>query len=184
MSQLLYTRRSFRRLRAPLGHAGTMLAGDADRERAVEVLKEAYTEGRLRPEEYDERVGRAYQARTYADLDLLTADIPGPPVTPVPETFAPAPVAYPASLASARLAGTTNSAATGSLVCGIIGVCTLGVTSIPAVILGHVARSQIRRTGQDGGGQATAGLVLGYLVIIGYVVFVAAVAGVISATGH
>ncbi|WP_103886925.1 DUF1707 and DUF4190 domain-containing protein [Actinacidiphila yanglinensis] len=158
-----------------------MLAGDADRERAVEVLKEAYTEGRLRPEEYDERVGRAYQARTYADLDLLTADIPGPPAAPA--TFAPAPVAHPASLTPARLTG-TNSAATGSLVCGIIGVCTLGVTSIPAVILGHVARSQIRRTGQDGGGQATAGLVLGYLVIIGYVVFIAAVAGVISATGH
>jgi len=32
-----------------------------------------------------------------------------------------------------------------------------------AVILGHTARGQIRRTGEGGGGMATAGLVLGYI---------------------
>ena len=55
-----------------------MLAGDADRERAVNVLKEAFTEGRLRQEEYEDRIGRAYQARTYGELHRLTEDIPQP----------------------------------------------------------------------------------------------------------
>ena len=53
------------------------------------------------------------------------------------------------------------------MICGIIGTMTLGLTSIPAIILGHTAKRQIRRTGEDGDGQATAGLVLGYLVTVG-----------------
>src|SRR5260221_6490658 len=39
----------------------------------------------------------------------------------------------------------------------------MGVTTIPAIILGHMARGQIRRTGEDGDGLATAGLVLGWV---------------------
>jgi len=37
------------------------------------------------------------------------------------------------------------------------------VGGLVAVITGHVAKSQIRRTGEDGGTFATIGLVLGYL---------------------
>ena len=36
---------------------------------------------------------------------------------------------------------------------------------IPAVVLGHVANSQIRRTGERGGAAATVGLVLGWVGI-------------------
>ena len=32
-----------------------------------------------------------------------------------------------------------------------------------AVVAGHLAKSQIRRTGERGDGMATAGLILGYL---------------------
>lgn len=130
-----------------------MLAGDADRERAVNVLKDAFTEGRLTQFEYEDRMGRAYQARTYGELDVLTGDIPRP--VPVPPTFRPMPPPG------------TNSNAVGAMVCGILGPMTLGVTTIPAIVLGHVARHQIRRTGQNGDGMAVAGLVLGYLVAIG-----------------
>jgi hypothetical protein len=52
-------------------------AGDADRERVAERLRVALEEGRLNLHEYDERLGQAYAARTYADLDALVADIPG-----------------------------------------------------------------------------------------------------------
>jgi hypothetical protein len=55
----------------------TLRAGDADRERVAECLRIALREGRLDLTEYDERVGRAYAARTYAELDLLVADLPG-----------------------------------------------------------------------------------------------------------
>lgn len=60
----------------------------------------------------------------------------------------------------------TNGMATASLVLGILGV------SLFAVIFGHVARSQIRRTGQQGAGMALAGLILGYVGIAVIVIFV------------
>jgi hypothetical protein len=58
----------------------------------------------------------------------------------------------------------------------IIGTWCFG--GIIAVIAGHVARSQIRRTGEAGGNLALAGLIVGYvaiglflLFILAYVVF-------------
>jgi hypothetical protein len=53
-----------------------MLAGSADRERTVGVLRAGFTEGRLTQDELDDRVARAYAARTYGDLWALTADLP------------------------------------------------------------------------------------------------------------
>ena len=64
--------------------------------------------------------------------------------------------------------GQTNVLAVLALVFGIV----LGLVAIP---LGHVALSQIRRTGESGRGMAIAGLILGYLalaVVIAYVVVV------------
>jgi hypothetical protein len=49
---------------------------DADRETAVARLRVAGGEGRLTLEELAERVGLADAARTHADLDALTADLP------------------------------------------------------------------------------------------------------------
>jgi hypothetical protein len=56
------------------------LAGSADRERTVGVLRAGFTEGRLTQDELDDRIGRAYAARTYADLWRLTADLPSGPL--------------------------------------------------------------------------------------------------------
>jgi len=55
-------------------------AGSADRERTVGVLRAAFTEGRLDQAELDDRVGRAYAARTYSDLWTLVADLPAGPL--------------------------------------------------------------------------------------------------------
>jgi hypothetical protein len=58
----------------------------------------------------------------------------------------------------------TNSLAIVSLVAGIVSWFAVPVLGgIVAVIAGHMARSQIRRTGERGDGMATAGLILGYL---------------------
>ena len=59
----------------------------------------------------------------------------------------------------------TNSFAVAALVCGILAFCGLGPIAIVAVVLGHRALSQIRRTGEDGYGLARAGLVLGYVAL-------------------
>ena len=52
------------------------LAASADRERAVGVLRAGFTEGRLTQDELDDRVARAYAARTYGQLWELTSDLP------------------------------------------------------------------------------------------------------------
>jgi hypothetical protein len=59
---------------------GHLRAAHADREHVVDALKAAFVEGRLTKDELDVRAGQALTARTYADLAVLTADIPaGPP---------------------------------------------------------------------------------------------------------
>ena len=55
---------------------GRLRASRADREQVIDVLKAAFTQGRLDQDELDLRVGRALASRTYADLAVLTADIP------------------------------------------------------------------------------------------------------------
>jgi hypothetical protein len=71
--------------------------------------------------------------------------------------FPQGPVAYPP-------ARRTNSMAIVSLVAGIAAFVLVPlVAGVVAVITGHVARGQIRRTGEDGNGLALAGLILGYL---------------------
>ena len=55
------------------------LASDADRDTAVGLLNAAWAEGRLTADEYDQRLSAAYAARTWQQLDQLTADLPAPP---------------------------------------------------------------------------------------------------------
>lgn len=55
---------------------GELRASDAEREAVVSLLAQALGEGRLTPEEFDARVEAAYAAKTHADLDALTTDLP------------------------------------------------------------------------------------------------------------
>ncbi len=135
----------------------SMRASAADRERTVDVLKAGFAEGRLTRDEYDERIGRAYAARTYGELNVLIADLPAGAV-PLPSG------GHVGAYRSA--AAPTNSLAIAAMVLGAAEVFTFGLTAIPAVLCGHHAMRQIRQTGQSGAGLATGGLVLGYLAII------------------
>jgi hypothetical protein len=54
----------------------SLRASDADREQVADRLRHAATEGRLLPDELDERLGAAFAARTYGELDVLLADLP------------------------------------------------------------------------------------------------------------
>src|SRR5437763_15715811 len=56
-------------------------ASDADREQVAERLRQAVTEGRLRPDEFEHRLGAAFSASTYGELDALLGDLPGPLLT-------------------------------------------------------------------------------------------------------
>lgn len=55
-----------------------ILASNVEREAATRRLQEAFAEHRLTDDEFDQRVRRALTARTTADLDGLTADLPDP----------------------------------------------------------------------------------------------------------
>ncbi|RXS77833.1 DUF1707 and DUF2154 domain-containing protein [Streptomyces sp. TM32] len=59
-------------------------ASDADRERVAEILRDAVAEGRLAMEEFDERLEATYRARTYGELEPLTADLPAAATAPAP----------------------------------------------------------------------------------------------------
>lgn len=55
---------------------GDLRASRADREQVVELLKAAFVQGMLAKDEFDQRVGQAFAARTYAELAAVTADLP------------------------------------------------------------------------------------------------------------
>jgi Domain of unknown function (DUF4190)/DUF1707 SHOCT-like domain len=132
------------------GGRGQMRAADADRDRAVSYLTTAYTEGRLAKDEYDARLETALSARTYADLDQVVNDLPGARVGPVPRR-GPTP---------------TNGLAIASLACGLAQFAFGPLPTIPAIVLGHMARHQIKRTGEQGAGMALAGLLLGWAAVV------------------
>ena len=55
---------------------GRIRASDSDRERVVEILRGAYTEGRLTLDEFSERMTAGYAARTWSQLRELTSVLP------------------------------------------------------------------------------------------------------------
>ena len=139
----------------PSGRA-QMRVSTSDRDHAVDLLTKAFAEGRIDKDEHDARVGRAMAATTFADLDTLVADLPAAS-PPYPGPAQQGGWAYP--VAAAR----TNALAITSMVCGIaqfFGFWLLA--AIPAVVCGHIARRQIRQTGEQGAGMALAGLILGW----------------------
>ena len=67
-----------------------MRASDAERQDVVERLRAAMDDGRLKMDEYVERMGRAYEAVTHGDLVPLCRDLPETTNTPA-RPAAPAP---------------------------------------------------------------------------------------------
>ncbi|HEY0716178.1 MAG TPA: DUF1707 and DUF4190 domain-containing protein [Streptosporangiaceae bacterium] len=137
----------------------SLRASDTDREQLVDVLKTAFSEGRLTQDEYTTRMEQAYTAKTYGELRALVADLPSS-LPQVPFQFTRYQQPQP-----------TNSTAVASMVFGLA-TPLFGLTAIPAVILGHKARGQIRRTGERGGGMALTGLIIGWAAIGMFVLLV------------
>jgi hypothetical protein len=156
------------------GGYGQMRASDRDRDAANGLLQTAYAEGRLTKDEYDDRSGRVLMSQTQAQLQALTADLPGAAFGVQPQ--------YQVQYAMPRR---TNGLAVASLACGIGQIFFWFLAAIPAVVLGHMARRQIRQTGEDGAGMALAGLILGWIgIVLTVLLVVGAVALVAVATAH
>ncbi|GIE27861.1 hypothetical protein Ait01nite_009060 [Actinoplanes italicus] len=108
-----------------------------------------------------------------------------PPGYPPPDKspFGQPPPAYGVPYPPYGAAQRTNGLAIASLICSVAGVLTC-ISAPVGVVLGHVAKKQIRETGEDGDGLATAGLWVGYILsalgllgIIFYVVVIIAAIG-------
>jgi uncharacterized membrane protein len=158
----------------PLGSGhGKIRASDADRDRVAEILGTAYSEGRLSKDEYDARLEAGMAGRTYADLDQVVADLPVR--TPMPA---------PAEPATVPSVGRTNGYAIASVACGLGQFVAGPLATIPAIVFGHMARNQIRRTGEQGAGLALAGLILGWGAVILAVIFIAVSLAVATRTSN
>lgn len=93
------------------------------------------------------------------------------PPAPAPTPYPSMPVQYPVAVMPGGYvpAAKTNSMAIAALVCSLV-LAPLGI------VFGHIALSQIKRTGEEGKGLAIAGLVIGYIftaiAVIWLVVFI------------
>jgi hypothetical protein len=142
------------------GSYGSMRATDADRDGVHTLLQAAYADGRLTWDEFDARSTTLMKAKTYDELGALTADLR----QPVPYRPGMNPAVLPR----------TNQMAVASLVCGFCQIFLWFVAGIPAIVFGHVAHRQIRQTGEAGSGMATAGLIMGYIGVLGPIIAIIA----------
>jgi Domain of unknown function (DUF1707) len=101
---------------AAAARRGHFRASRVDRERAIEVLKAAFVQGRLSKDEFDLRVGQTLASRTYAELAAVTADIPAGLIGYQP----------PRTVARAQARPPMNNAAK-ACICVIIAVATMAV---------------------------------------------------------
>ena len=131
-----------------------MLASSADRDRALELLKVSFVDGRLSKDELDERVGGALASHSFSELMELTADLPAGPLDRLP--------AHPVTPAPPRICRFAIVA----VVFAFAVPFTLGLAGIPAVIFGHLAWRRMHRTRERGADMAAASLILGWIAIL------------------
>lgn len=146
----------------PPSSSGESLTGDAENWSAAEP-EEAYGEQSFAPP----------AGRTWDPGPAPSYEVPGfQPLTH------PAGAGYPPPLGLQVVpAAPTNGMAVASLIFGLVGLFVLPVVApLLAIIFGHLARGQIRSSGERGGGMAVAGLVMGYLALafalIGFLIFI------------
>ncbi|WP_169951813.1 DUF1707 domain-containing protein [Microbispora sp. H11081] len=118
--------------------APEMRASDGDRERVAAALREHMAEGRLTLDEFNERLERVYQSRTYGELDTLTSDLPGIDLHRLQSAVEPAPQARRARPARPDGRARTGLQAAWSTWAGAVGV-TWTVWLVAGLSSGHFA---------------------------------------------
>ncbi|WP_043646703.1 DUF4190 domain-containing protein [Nocardia thailandica] len=100
---------------------------------------------------------------------------PSYPAQPQPQPYGatpyPAAPAYQPYGAYPQQPQGTNGLAIGSLVASLIGGCTC-VGSIVGIVLGFMAMNQIKERGGEGKGLAIAGIVIGGITIVGWILYI------------
>lgn len=173
---------------------------DIDRSAAADRLRAAQNEGRLPVGEYDDRLGRLYQAVTYADVDSLFVDLPSPiqqqqpwqqmqpamqpmmqqPMPPQPMTgpiTGPAAVVHNNIVMQNPMMQASSGTATAGMVFGILAICGFWIPfgdfflSGLAILLSVIGLMQTSGNRLAGHGKAVAGLVLGIVGLLPAILF-------------
>ncbi|MFB7720659.1 MULTISPECIES: DUF1707 domain-containing protein [unclassified Nocardia] len=121
----------------PYWNPAQLRAGDADRERVIEGLNQCFSDGRITADELSERIGQTFNARTFADLDMVLTGLPvvrpRPPMPGMSVIPGNAPMYY-----RQHRQQQWNGMGLTAFMLGLFGfVC--GITAIPAVALGAAA---------------------------------------------
>lgn len=190
--------------------SGSMRATDTDRESVRSILQDAHAQGRLSWEEFDRRSSALVTSQTYDQLAGLTADLPNALPGAQPQGFGGGGYQQAGyqqggyqqagyqqgGYQQGGYQGTgygggpfgpviaTNSMAIASLICGVLQLFFWVLTGIPAIILGHMARKQIRQSGEQGAGMALAGMILGYVGLAFAALFTLLIVIVAVAASH
>ena len=125
-----------------------MRAADREREETVEILRCAYTEGRLTSAELDERAEAAFKAPTLGELRGLIADISScGPVAPLPPDLPwPGAPRQPRPSAAGRSLRVSLIVLLAAVVGVVIGAAMRDTAVIAlAVLTGCVAEIRIRK---------------------------------------
>ena len=112
----------------PLGAAARLLVSDADRSRFADVIGDAFAEGRLTRDEYEERLGTTMAARTVADLVPVLDGLPpaaqAAALAPLVGIAAPAPATASAPARTSTWWPVEGSSTSSSAVVAIFGGAT------------------------------------------------------------
>jgi len=111
-------------------------ASDADRDRAVALLREHHAAGRLTAEEFHERLDKALTAKTLGEIDELMADLPAIDLYRLPDASLRRPPLHPGqALLPADSAAAPSPArfAPGAVALGAWAVVTSALVAIWAV---------------------------------------------------
>jgi hypothetical protein len=154
---------------------GSMRATDADRENVRTILQDAHAQGRLSWDEFDSRTTALMNAQTYGQLAELTSDLPDRIPAAPPQVYQQAPFGAQRP---------TNGMAIAALICGVCQIFFWFLTGIPAIVLGHMARRQIRQTGEAGDGMALAGMILGYIGLVLTILLAVGIVIAVIAASH
>jgi hypothetical protein len=119
--------------------------------------------------------GPSYEQSPYGHDPYAAPGSGAPPYPPTgqpyEQQYAPSPYGQPQYVAYGPQTR-TNGLAIASLVCSLAGLVTC-ISAPVGIVLGHIAKRQIRQTGEQGEGLATAGLWVGYiLTVLGVLFFI------------
>jgi hypothetical protein len=139
------------------GALGQLRTSHADRERAIDVLKAAFVQGRLTKDEFDLRVSQVFASRTYAALDAQTADIPDRVASAQPSAEHPREPGRVLSFKTAARVGAVGAGPSMASAAAVL-VQSSGVPAVAGVLLVGLT------------GLSVAGLLAALLILLSWVV--------------